>query len=329
MGSGAQDGGSAGPDRAEALLRLASRSRELIDDLDGSRPELLSPPDLNRALKQILRNEVAILEFLSSVATPGAGLHSRPAHRPTGAVPPGTGAAPPGGGPRNGLAPQARPGGRSSIAVRPRPPAERPSPYKPSPYKPAPGEGDDGPDDEVEEVGAWSRPDEPVPPVEPVPPLGPVNGAAPRNGAAHAPEAPEPAAPTFAPAPAPEAAAEAVASPAPAAADPAVSLAESLLQETRTLPGSLARVVVELFDNRDKDYTKGLDKLNRWVSGGAGTPFQWRGERAYLNLNGAGKAAVKNYEEQLMTRMGFSKRLGRLVVPGLLGEIVVYERPPG
>lgn len=320
MGGAAQDGGSVGPDRAEALLRLASRSRELIDDLDGSRPELLSPPDLNRALKQILRNEVAILEFLSSVATPGEGLQSRTAPRPAGALPPATGAAPPGGPPRNGLAPQVRPGGRSSIAVRPRPPAERPSPYKPT--KPAP---DEVPDDEVEEVGTWSRPEEQAPPAEPPR----TNGTAPHtNGASHPPE---PAAPTFAPAPAAEAASPPADAPAtPGAPEaPGVSLAESLLQETRTLPGSLARVVVELFDNRDKDYGKGLDKLNRWVSGGAGTPFQWRGERAYLNLNGAGKAAVKNYEEQLMTRMGFSRRLGRLVVPGLLGEIVVYERPPG
>ncbi len=313
MGGAAQDGGSAGPDRAEALLRLASRSRELIDDLDGSRPELLSPPDLNRALKQILRNEVAILEFLSSVAAPGEGLQSRQAPRPGGVTPPATGAPPPGGPPRNGLAPQARPGGRSSIAIRPRPPADRPSPYKAKPDEPA--------EEELEEVGAWSRPDEPVPPVE----TARVNGTSPHDGAAHSPEPAAPSFPTSAEA-APEAAPEQV---SPAADAPTVSLAESLLQETKTLPGSLARVVVELFDNRDKDYAKGLDKLNRWVSGGAGTPFQWRGERAYLNLNGAGKAAVKNYEEQLMTRMGFSKRLGRLVVPGLLGEIVVYERPPG
>jgi hypothetical protein len=316
MGGAAQDGGSAGPDRAEALLRLASRSRELIDDLDGSRPELLSPPDLNRALKQILRNEVAILEFLSSVAAPGEGLQSRPTPRPT-STPPATGAAPPGGPARNGLAPQARPGGRSSIAIRPRPPAERPSPYKATKQ--------DESAEELEEVGAWSRPDDPVPPVE----TARANGTAPQNGAAHAHE-PEPAAPSFPTSAEPAAAEAAPDSASPAAAEaPAVSLAESLLQETKTLPGSLARVVVELFDNRDKDYAKGLDKLNRWVSGGAGTPFQWRGERAYLNLNGAGKAAVKNYEEQLMTRMGFSKRLGRLVVPGLLGEIVVYERPPG
>jgi hypothetical protein len=112
-----------------------------------------------------------------------------------------------------------------------------------------------------------------------------------------------------------------------AAAAAGISMAEQVLQESRTLPGSLARVVVEEFDNRDKSYEKGLDKLNRWVAGGAGTPFQWRGDRAYLNVNGAGPQSVKNYEEQLMSRMGFSRRLGRLVVPGLQGEIIIYERP--
>jgi hypothetical protein len=86
-------------------------------------------------------------------------------------------------------------------------------------------------------------------------------------------------------------------------------------------------VLVELFDNRDKDYEKGLDKLNRWTAGGAGTPFQLRGDRAYLNLDATGPESARNYEEQLMTRMGFSRRLGRLQVPGLTGVIVVYERP--
>ena len=69
-------------------------------------------------------------------------------------------------------------------------------------------------------------------------------------------------------------------------------------------------------------------ELNRWIGGGqAGTPFQWRGDRAYLNLSGAGPAGVRKYEEQLMNRMGFSRRLGRLAVSELTGEIVVYERP--
>jgi hypothetical protein len=106
------------------------------------------------------------------------------------------------------------------------------------------------------------------------------------------------------------------------------SLAESVLDESRELPPTLARGFVERFDNRDKIYEKGLEKLNRWVAGGTtGTPFQWRGDAAYLNLNGAAPAGIRKYEEQLMKRMGFSRRLGRLAVPQLDGEVVVYERP--
>jgi hypothetical protein len=110
--------------------------------------------------------------------------------------------------------------------------------------------------------------------------------------------------------------------------DGSKSLAEAILNETRELGPSIARLFVEEFDNRDKIYDKGLEKLNRWIGGGQqGTPFQWRGDRAYLNHTGARPAGVRKYEEQLMKRMGFSRRLGLLAVPDLRGEIVVYERP--
>lgn len=101
-----------------------------------------------------------------------------------------------------------------------------------------------------------------------------------------------------------------------------------LLAETQPIPRHLCRGFVCDFDNRDRDYDKGLEKLNRWISAGSsGTPFQWRGDHAYLNLKGAGGNSARTYEEQIMARMGFSRRLGRLDVPGLDGDVVVYERP--
>ncbi|MEZ6187063.1 MAG: hypothetical protein R3F62_18890 [Planctomycetota bacterium] len=102
----------------------------------------------------------------------------------------------------------------------------------------------------------------------------------------------------------------------------------ALLAETKRIPMHLCRGFVCDFDNRDRDYDKGLEKLNRWISAGSsGTPFQWRGDHAYLNLKGAGAHSARTYEEQIMARMGFSRRLGRLDVPGLEGDVVVYERP--
>ena len=101
-----------------------------------------------------------------------------------------------------------------------------------------------------------------------------------------------------------------------------------LLAETQPIPRHLCRGFVCDYDNRDRDYDKGLEKLNRWISAGSsGTPFQWRGDHAYLNLKGAGGNSARTYEEQIMARMGFSRRLGRLDVPGLDGDVVVYERP--
>ena len=105
------------------------------------------------------------------------------------------------------------------------------------------------------------------------------------------------------------------------------SYAYAWLGEARVVPFYVARGFVEAFDNRDKDFDKGLEKLNRWVSGSGGTPIQYRADRAYLNVHAGSAHSVKNYEVQLMERMGFSRRLGRLEVEGLDGEVVVYERP--
>lgn len=238
------------------LARLADRTRELVLDLETQRADVLSVADLNRALRQVLRNQVAILDALAGGAQAAA-----PSIRVTATA---KAAAAPASG--NGA------------------------------------EGKNGAAKHDAGVGVWSATDA-------------------REREADVAAAPAEAACAAAPAPAVD---DAPAPAAPTDKDPAI---EQLLQESRVLPTHLARGIVEEFDNRDKSYEKGLEKLNRWVSGGAGTPFQWRGDRAYLNLNGAGPAAVKNYEEQLMSRMGFSRRLGRLVVPGLQGEVIIYERP--
>lgn len=213
--------------RRDRLQRLFRVTRELVEDLDGGRPELLSVSDLNRALRQVLRNQVAILDALAALAAPEP----------------------------------AAPSASSS-----------------------PGE--------VVAVRTFSADAE----------------LAPRNGHGRRAEPEEQG------------------GGAPAAGGG--SRAGVLVGETRELDPHLARVCVEQFDNRDQSYERGLEKLNRWTSGGTGgTPYQWRGDRAYLNLTEASPTGAKTYEEQLTQRMGFSRRLGRLVVPGLLGEIVVYERP--
>ena len=105
------------------------------------------------------------------------------------------------------------------------------------------------------------------------------------------------------------------------------ALAAELLGVSTTVEGRLARELVAAFDHREQDYDKGLEKLNRWTEGTGGTPFQLRGGRAYLNVGGSSREGVQSYEQNLMKRMGFVRRLGRLVIPGLDGVVVIYERP--
>lgn len=245
---------------AERIAALAERTRALVDDLAVARQDVLSVADLNRAVQQILRNQLVILESLSSQA--GTGFVDPNARTAAQLRPAAVG--------DNGS------DGAPVISLRPKDPTERPeSGFEPSP---ADAEGDDPRQRDPSAADRIERPE-----LDAM--LGELGG--------------EPR-----------------------------SLAESVLSEVRNVSPALARTFIERFDNRDKIYEKGLEKLNRWVSGGAsGTPFQWRGDMAYLNLNGAAPAGVRKYEEQLMKRMGFSRRLGRLAVPQLDGEIVVYERP--
>lgn len=91
--------------------------------------------------------------------------------------------------------------------------------------------------------------------------------------------------------------------------------------------GARARAIVEEFDNRDHTFERGLDKLNSWIAGGKGAlPFQKRETHAYLNRSASSEAMIARVESELMGREGFTRRLGKLKVDGLVGDILVYER---
>ncbi|HZV01017.1 MAG TPA: hypothetical protein VFF73_30155 [Planctomycetota bacterium] len=91
--------------------------------------------------------------------------------------------------------------------------------------------------------------------------------------------------------------------------------------------GDRARAIVEEFDNRDHMFDRGLEKLNSWIAGGRGAlPFQKRENHAYLNRTANSEAMIARIETELMSREGFTVRLGRLKVDGLEGEILVYGK---
>jgi hypothetical protein len=91
--------------------------------------------------------------------------------------------------------------------------------------------------------------------------------------------------------------------------------------------GPKAREIVEEFDNRDHTFDRGLEKLNSWAAGGKGAlPFQKRDTHAYVNRSASSEAMIARVESELMGREGFGRRLGRLKVDGLDGDILVYER---
>lgn len=104
-----------------------------------------------------------------------------------------------------------------------------------------------------------------------------------------------------------------------------LSKAEVFLGVKEAMGEIRSRACVAAFDHRDRDFDSGLEKLNRWTEGNGGTPFQVREDVAYLNV-GSSADSAKRYEKNLMERMGFNRRLGRLAISGLSGEIVVYER---
>ena len=227
--------GAASGDGAR-LERLAQRSEELLEDLDHARGDVLSVSDLNRTLKQVLRNQVEILRSLSAAPAPILALASAAPAPATSEV-------------------RVEGDGLSLDAGEPE-------------------AGDPASSDPASSDPASSDP----------------------------------------------------ASSDPASSDPATR-AEALLGVTATIMGARARQAVADFDHRDKDFDKGLAKLKSWTEGGSGTPFQLRGDRAYLNINGSSPEGVKSYEKNLMQRMGFARRLGVLEVEGLVGEVVLYERP--
>lgn len=250
-------------DNPSPLERLARRSEGLLDDLDHAREDVLSVGELNRTLKQVLRNQVAIMRALAQGEQSQAPLAQ----------------------PVNG----ARVNGARGVVVR---------------RKHVNGashvNGDGLPDEDegfTKQTGATG--------------VDPEERAQIGVGALRAHEVEDE----------PETQDDAE------AADEAESIAQRVLGVTKTVSQLMARQIVSDFDHRENDFEKGLDKLQRWTEGESGTPFQLRGNRAYLNLSRkATDEGVQNYEKNLMQRMGFGRRLGRLQVPGLSGEVVVYER---
>jgi hypothetical protein len=100
-------------------------------------------------------------------------------------------------------------------------------------------------------------------------------------------------------------------------------------RDERTVSGDRAREIVEEFDNRG-DFDRGLTKLNSWLSSGAhGLPFQKRDGHAYLNTRSLSEAMLARIEAELSGREGYAVRLGRLVVEGLSGEVVIFARSSG
>lgn len=100
-------------------------------------------------------------------------------------------------------------------------------------------------------------------------------------------------------------------------------------REIKSVTGPRARAVVCEFDNRDREFARGLSKLNAWLSaGGLGLPFQKRDAHAYLNTGALSEAMLAHVERELQTREGFPYKLGRLVIDGLQGEVVIYGRAP-
>lgn len=220
--------------RRQRLRRLFRNTRDLLEEMETSRQDLLSVVELNRALKQVLTNQAAILEALAAApASPEVKVSPVEASRVDAVA----GALDVAAAHRNG---------NGAVVVRAKAEA--------------------------------------------------VESASDRESDASEPERDGPR-------------------------------AVQVLGEEREVDRGAAFLYVEAFDNRDQSFDRGLEKLNAWISGGGGTPYQWRGDRAYLNVSVASPAGLLAYEEQLMNRMGFSRRIGRLVVPGLVGEIVVYERP--
>ncbi|MGE0709776.1 MAG: hypothetical protein AB7N76_21855 [Planctomycetota bacterium] len=239
---------------------MAARTQGLLQELEWTRGDLLSVADLNRGLRVLLRNQVAIMRALVSAGTvapaaPAAVTPLSVSVTPISVTPVATAPV------------AAAPVAAAPVAAISEEPAR------------APEELDLGASDSDEAAAV-------------------AKSAGSDEAAGSAETLPE-----------------------------ILTRAVELLGTMAAIEGRLARELVAAFDHRDRDYDKGLEKLIRWTEGTGGTPFQLRGERAYLNVGGSSREGVQSYEQNLMKRMGFVRRLGRLVIPGLDGEVVIYERP--
>lgn len=69
-----------------------------------------------------------------------------------------------------------------------------------------------------------------------------------------------------------------------------------------------------------------VEEVKRWL--GSGTIFQIRGALAFLNLRSMGGVKVDELRSHIK-RMGFADEVGRLVVAGLEGEVLLFRKPEG
>lgn len=69
-----------------------------------------------------------------------------------------------------------------------------------------------------------------------------------------------------------------------------------------------------------------IDEINRWLA--SGTIFQIRGALAFLNLRSMGGLRVDELRGHIR-RMGFDDEVGRLVSPGIEGDVLLFRRVEG
>lgn len=85
---------------------------------------------------------------------------------------------------------------------------------------------------------------------------------------------------------------------------------------------------LQAFDNRDHNLKRGLQKMNDWLSGVTGTPFQHRPQQhfAFLRVSGLSADKILDRERDLKRYTRLTQRLGRLKYEGLEGEVWLYGR---
>lgn len=101
--------------------------------------------------------------------------------------------------------------------------------------------------------------------------------------------------------------------------------------DIRSVSQSVLQDAVRAFDKRDNMFERGLKKLNDWLacpSGGPGLPYQLRPQRnyAYLNTTGLTDEKILEREGRLIEYFQYSHRLGRLDHAEIRGEVWLYRK---